>query len=536
MAWLRRLPPFLPLKDAERESILPFCSLREFGEGETLIREGDPNNSNVYFILSGGVSVYVKDKFILTLRRPGDIFGEMSLVSDEHRSATVKTDAPTRCLMISSALSMDEEESPQAWRLRYLFTRMFSNIMAEKLRITSDRAKMYEDAILQTKRVKAHSTDLEGQVALNLRQIRLYSFLVDSARDAILMIGLDGTIERVNPAFETLFSIPPGEVTGRGYRDLIIPSRGVTWDDISEQVDKGGWSGEAVFAGKTIIPVDCSIFLIHDAERKKIAYSVFLTDIRQRKTYENHILQQREALTKANEELKKMDRLKDQFMTLVSHELRTPITSILAAMEMMTMGLVDDEAQKAEFLGMVWQDAQRLARLVDKVMAISKLESNQMHLDFETGQLDEQLKYQAGLFRDKVADKPVVIRVSTPPATRPTRFDQKWIREVFHQVMENAVNFTEKGEILLELTQPPGISRIIIRDTGEGIHEEHMDNLFNKFEKMASTRYQEQGIGLGLPLSFLIVKAHQGKIAIRSKIGRGTEVSITLPDQPSEDS
>ncbi|MDH4120908.1 MAG: ATP-binding protein [Deltaproteobacteria bacterium] len=154
---LRGLTPFAPFTDEELSYLLPFCHIINLAEQDELIREGEPSDNKAYFLLTGEVSVYVNGKFILTLRRPGDIVGEMSLVSDEPRSATVRANMPSRFLMMAPPLgpAENDNETLQSYRLRYYFSRMFSNILTEKLRITSDRAKMYEDALLKIHEAEA---------------------------------------------------------------------------------------------------------------------------------------------------------------------------------------------------------------------------------------------------------------------------------------------------------------------------------------------------------------------------------------------
>ena len=312
---LRSLSPFKLFSDEELREVLPLCEIADFMKGDRIIREGEPSNNRVYFLLSGSVAVSINEKYILGLKRSGDIFGEMSLISDEPRSATVQADRPSRILAMNSALTFDPGEASY-YKFRYLFSRMFNAILTDKLRITSERAKLYEDAMLQTREANAQSSTLREQIKENLQQIKLYSHLVESAHDAILIVNTSGIILQANLALQTEFGINPDRLLGLEIADMVSLTDydPEIWDR-TIQTGKG-WNGEVVIKGEKgeDIPADCSISSVMGENNEPLAISVIFRNIRERKEAEAKIIQQSSELEKANQELTEMDALKDNFM------------------------------------------------------------------------------------------------------------------------------------------------------------------------------------------------------------------------------
>jgi PAS domain S-box-containing protein len=533
MEHLRALAYFDPFQPAELDEIARLCRFGDFAAGESVIHEGDPSDGCVYILLSGRVSVSVNDKFILALGRRGDIVGEMGLIGEERRSATVRAELPSRFLVLSSAGEL-MEGSDHSYRLRYYFTRMFTAILADKLRITSERAKLYEEAILEHRRAEAHSADLEERIAHNLRQIRLYSHLVESAHDPILIAGLEGAVEHANPAFGRVFACAPQSLLGLPLGALLGLEGGGPrgWSEISDRARREGWSGEVAVCVEPEaerIPAECAISLVRGERQAPLAFAVVLRDLRERKAYEARILRQQQELEAAYRELQTVDRLKDHFLTRVSHELRTPLTSVLGSLEMLTTaGMVEPE-QQAGFLDMVFREARHLASRVDKLLAISKIESGQMAFNFEAVDPEVLIDGAIAQVRPLASQKGIPLLFERGGPLLPVTLDAERMRTVLVELLENAVKFTDQGAVRVGISQSTGETLIRIEDTGKGIDSLSPELLFETLGQVRDESASAHGLGLGLPLSRLIVTAHSGTLGVDGKPGGGSTFWIRLP-------
>jgi PAS domain S-box-containing protein len=531
---LRSLLPDGAFGPAELAELTPLCSVQHYPIGHVLLREGEPSDGRVYFLLEGGVTVSLEGKFILRLTGHGGIVGEMALISPADRAATVKTEQPSVCLVMDAGQAL-QTEAKGSFKFRYYFGHLCNLILNEKLRATGERARLYEDAILHSRDVEEESASLHELVARNLAQLRLYSHVVESARDAVVITDLEGRILQANPALQQSFGIAQKAFQGRRITELLGwgSTSEQAWAELRKQLEVGGWQGETLVSpleGEPI-PAHCTMSLVQDEKGQSLGYSVLLRDIRAEKAYQNRILLQSRQLERALGSVQELDRIKSHFLTLVSHELRTPITVILAYSETVVGGMAEPQ-QYQEFFGAIHSEARHLSEMVDKVLAITKLESGQMLLNFQPASLAELVRGQVAMHRSKGQLKNLTMEFEGPEAGAQTVFDPDKIGEAVHQILDNAVKYTERGGIRVTLEQNPRQSLLRIADTGKGIPEDIVRSIFRKFEREENAEHHSSGLGLGLPLCYLIVKAHSGDLQIASRPGEGTTVVLSLPNQP----
>lgn len=533
---LRVILPAAAFSEEELRELVPMCELVHCPAGQVLIHEGDASDNRVYFLLEGSISVSIQERFILRLHNRGDAVGEMGLISSAPRSATVTTDEACQFLIVDATLP-DRLETLRDYKLRYYLSRIFNSILTEKLRVTSDRARLYEDMARHSLKVETERRSLEDEIAAYLQQISLYSHLVNSANDAILITDTTGRILNANRALLQSFGIETDTVIGVEAGILLgMPfSAPGDWASATEQALDGGWTGETILYHTRLgaIPADCSISAVYDPEQALLAYSVILRNIRERKVLEEETRRQAAELERAYGQLRELDRAKSRFLNLVSHELRTPISSIMAYSELLnTEGMVEPEDQ-GEFVDVIHKEAEKLGDMVNKVLAISKMESGQMFFNFAEANLEMTVRQAAAMQRERAMAKGLALEVSVPAPLVPVVCDEETLREALSQLLDNAIRFTDAGRVRVEVTQMDGDSLIRVTDTGKGIEGRNIDALLETFGRGEAVNIGAHGLGLGLPLCYLVVKAHSGGLSLRSAGAHGTEAVMTFPIHPA---
>ena len=534
---LRLLFPETSFSDEELKNLLPVAHIQEHETGVKIITEGQPNDNQVYFLLKGSVSVSIQDRFILRLSNQGDSIGEMGLITSSPRSATVTTDEPSVFLVVLADISQPPKTDTD-YRLRYYFSRLFNTILTNKLRQTSERARMYEDMVTHTRKIEKEQVGLQNEISRYLREISLYTHLVDSAQDAIMVADTNGTILSVNPAFTQILGYPPEEMQGRDLSETLnMPAQGEnTWIDLVKSSASGSWSEEVTLTTKKgrVLPADCSLSMVNDVHGGLLAYSVILRDISQRKAYEKKILSQSRALAQANEELQALDKDKNNFLHLASHHLRTPITSIMAYTELLTMEETINPDDASEFVPIIHTEAEKLAEMVNKLLAIAKMESGQMHFQFEPHELHIGLIGEISMLREKAEAKGLTLQLESPEEMETVICDLDQMKVAVKQVLENAINYTESGSIKVILSQNESHLMVKVSDTGKGIHGFDVNGLLDRFTREEGLDAHSYGLGLGLPLCYMIIKAHTGELSLLPNKGTGTTVSIRIPIKPPD--
>jgi len=249
------------------------------------------------------------------------------------------------------------------------------------------------------------------------------------------------------------------------------------------------------------------------------------------KKYAEDLAKANEELSKANEELKSLDRMKDEFLSNVSHEFKTPLTSIRGYSQLVldgTLGDINDQQKKS--MDTVIRNSDRLRRLVDSLLYLSRAQVGRMRYHFEKLQLEELINNCIHDQLLQAKNKGISLQKDIEDIP-PVKGDKDKLTDVLTNLIDNALKFTsEHGRVTVSASKIPEGVHIEVKDTGIGIPADHIPHLFQRFyqvDSSASRRYG--GTGLGLYISRTIVEAHGGKIWIESEEGKGTTVHVELP-------
>lgn len=225
---------------------------------------------------------------------------------------------------------------------------------------------------------------------------------------------------------------------------------------------------------------------------------------------------------RANNELTRLDKLKDEFLANTSHELRTPLHGILGLAE--SVLATDGRLQTAsrQRLELVVASGRRLASLVNDILDFSKLRHQEITLREKSVDLAEATKLAMTVIAPLVGTKPLELVTEVPAGTF-VRADENRLQQVLTNLLGNAVKFTERGTVVIRATTDEGRTFISITDTGIGIAEGARDRIFESFEQAdGSTSREFGGTGLGLAVTKRLVELHGGRVTVTSELGKGS--------------
>ncbi len=226
----------------------------------------------------------------------------------------------------------------------------------------------------------------------------------------------------------------------------------------------------------------------------------------------------------------KVAKLKSDFLSNVTHELKTPLTSIRMFVEMLCEGRVKDEEERREYLGIISREADRLTGLIQRVLDLARFEGKKSGgLQPEPTDIGRLVRDTADLFRLRMGDSEATLRVELQDQLGTGMLDQGAIQEVLLNLLGNAVKYGGR-EIVLSVSAKGGVATIEVADDGIGISEEDLKHIFEKFYRAdESLARQVEGSGLGLALVRQIVRAHRGRIRVKSEKGQGSRFTVSLP-------
>ncbi len=390
------------------------------------------------------------------------------------------------------------------------------------------------------------------QVEEALNQERNFvSAVLDTAGALVLILDADGRIVRFNLACEQISGYLVNEIKGKYFWDLFV---------IPEEVSQVKAIFKRLLAGQFPINYE-SNWVAKDGNRRTITWTSTLLyekegsvahmiatgiDITTRKeaekkltevvtdlAYSNEELDKStQELKEANERLKKLDELKSHFISVASHELRTPLTSLKGFVETILQGEVGPiNPKQSQFLGYVKEATERLHRLLNDLLDISRIESGQVKMRIDLTDLRNLLREEITIFNPQAAEKGISLNLETDENLRPIYCDADKIREVMDNLVSNAIKYTpEDGKIKISVRNHKSSVQIEVQDTGIGIRSEDQDRIFEPFQYIEKNgiNYAES-TGLGLTLVKKIVEVHGGEICVKSEEGKGSTFSIVLP-------
>ena len=317
--------------------------------------------------------------------------------------------------------------------------------------------------------------------------------MIHSNADGMVIIDRAGLICFVNPAAETLLGRSAKDLLGSRFEFPVMPGK-------TEEF-------EILVGGKKVRTAEMRI--VETLWEAQPAYLASLRDISERK---------------------RLEALKDEFVSKVSHELRTPMTSIKGAVTLMlerAMGEINPEQE--DFLHTISQDIDRLADLINNVLDLSKMEAGKMTVNRQRLEAAAIIDQACRSYQTILGSRRIVRQFDPVP---PVYVDHNLILQVIANLLGNAIKFTKNdGTITFSLRADDGFVAVRISDDGPGMPKEALGKLFQKFVQAEGSPAADhpKGTGLGLAICREIVQLHKGRIWVESELGQGSTFAFTVP-------
>jgi len=237
-------------------------------------------------------------------------------------------------------------------------------------------------------------------------------------------------------------------------------------------------------------------------------------------------------LRAANDQLKELDRMKDDFISTVSHELRTPLTSIRSFSEILFDRPELPVDERAEFLGIIVKESERLTRLINQILDLAKMEAGRMDWDIQELRLKSVVEDAIAATRGLFADRSIRLQVQVPDDLPQIEYDRDRLIQVIVNLLSNAVKFCDpdRGLVAIDAAIDGDQVRVTVSDNGAGVSPEDRPRIFERFQQVGNTLTNKpQGTGLGLAICRQIVERFGGRIWVDSRPGHGAQFSFVIP-------
>ncbi|MCF7908246.1 MAG: PAS domain S-box protein [Candidatus Omnitrophica bacterium] len=372
------------------------------------------------------------------------------------------------------------------------------------------------------------------------QELEKLSRAVEQSPSVVVITDVKGNLVYVNPKFTQLTGYSSEEVLGKNPRVLKsgdMPSD--SYSDLWKTIIAGKeWRGEFHNKKKNgqLYWEQASISPIREYSGEVNYYLKVAEDITQRKKNQEAIRMLYEEMEQKNIELQRLDDLKSNFVATVSHELRTPLSITKEGISLILDKIPGEINEKQErILVTSKNNIDRLARIINELLDISKIESGKVILKRQLININRLIKDVVSSFELKAKEKGLEIKTKLPTKKLEVYLDSDKAVQIFVNLINNAFKFTEKGyiEIVIEAKNDEVVCSVV--DTGKGIAKSDLSKIFDKFQQFErDVGAGEKGTGLGLSIVKGIVTLHNGRIWVESSKGKGTKFIFTFPNYNSD--
>jgi two-component system phosphate regulon sensor histidine kinase PhoR len=333
--------------------------------------------------------------------------------------------------------------------------------------------------------------------------------ILDSMADGVIALNKKGEVLFVNHVVEVVFKIDQAFSYGKNVLGVIRDY------EVERLLKKALKTGEHVVEEIKLYYPEPKVFILHATPLKSQGEDqgglvVLLRDITARK---------------------KLEDMRTEFVANVSHELRTPLTSIRGYLETLLDGAVEDPTAARHFLGIMNKETERLTRLVEDLLELSRLESRQVITRWRQVQIKDNIEQVISFFEPRAREKNLTMLTELPSKIPCVKGDPDMLTQVLINLVDNAIKYTPAGgRVVIKVLVHMSAIKVMVEDTGIGIPPESLPRLFERFYRVDKARSRELGgTGVGLAIVKHIIRAHGGQTFIESAVGKGSTFAFTLP-------
>lgn len=358
----------------------------------------------------------------------------------------------------------------------------------------------------------------EAEEALHIAT-RQRELILESVGDGIYGIDLEGRLTFINEAGARLLGYHPADLTGREIHTVIHHSHadGTPYSRVTSPILQGMRRREAV-------RMRDEVFWRHDGTKIPVEYTA-------NPLIEDGQLAGMVVAFQDVSERRRLDRMKDEFISTVSHELRTPLTSLRASLGLISSGALNKRPEKQlQMIEMAIGNCDRLVRLVNDILDFEKMESGRLPLNREAFEAIDLLRRAADVAHATATEVHISFQIQAGKGR--VFADPERTMQVLNELVSNAIKFSPPKTVIRLGTQPASEGEVcfVVEDQGRGIPPEKLEHIFDKFQQGdASDSRALGGTGLGLALCRSIVEQLGGRIWAESTLGKGSRFLFTLP-------
>lgn len=396
---------------------------------------------------------------------------------------------------------------------------------------------------------------ISSHAALKLSE-KKFKEINNSLMDGFAEVDMEGNIRYCNPAFAEMLGYKREEIINLSYFAFTptawhAKEKSIIHDQVLTRGYSDLYEKEYIKKNGVIFPVEIRAYLFKNSNHEPDGMWAIVRDITERKRsiFQRDMLiseleksvagevnarveleKKQEELTKALVLAEESNRLKNEFLTIISHELRTPLHGILGYAQI----LVDDKSltpEQQEQIDYILQSGDRLMNVLNELLEISLIETQKGVVETQAFTIQTMLDDIYILLKNKFLEKNICFHYDLH-GIEEIESDPARIRQILLHLIGNAVKFSEKGEVKVELSLTDNRYLFKIIDTGIGISEENKSNIFELFTQIESSiNRTHEGVGLGLPICKKLVHSLSGKIWFESKLGEGTTFFCAFPQK-----